>query len=100
MVIGLDNGLSPDWHQAIIWTNLSEILNENFTFSLKKLHCKMFFGKWCLFCIFLDVLILLQVIPGWVIASHLSIIYSLIHALILILVVNGIPDVSIVDTVS
>ena len=47
MVIGLDNGLLPGWHLAIIWTNagvllirslgtnFSEIWNENSTFSLK-----------------------------------------------------------------
>ena len=49
-IIGSDNGLLPDWHQAIIWTkagilligplrtNLSEILNEMHTFSFKKMH--------------------------------------------------------------
>ena len=47
-IIGSDNGLSPDWHQAIIWTNVamlliaplgtnfSGILIEIHTFSLKK----------------------------------------------------------------
>ena len=51
--IGLDNGLSPGRHQAIIWTNagifligplgtnLSEILSKIHTFSLKKMHWKM-----------------------------------------------------------
>ena len=52
-IIGSDNGLSPGWHQAIIWTsagillirtpgtNFSEILSESYTFSLKKMHFKM-----------------------------------------------------------
>ena len=51
--IGLDNGLSPDRRQAIIWTNagilltrplgtnFSEILIEIRTFSFKKVHLKM-----------------------------------------------------------
>ena len=49
-IIGSDNGLSPGWHQAIIWTNagilsiwplgtnLIEILIEILTFSFKKMH--------------------------------------------------------------
>ena len=71
-IIGLDNGLLPDWCQAIIWTNVGllligplgtnfrEILIETYTFSLKKLHLKMS-GK-CLentgheFCLSLNVL--------------------------------------------
>ena len=67
--IGSDNGLSPGRRQAIIWTNagilligplgtnLSEILNEIHTFSLKKMHLKMSFGKWRPFCLDLNVLI-------------------------------------------
>ena len=51
--IGSDNGLSPGWRQAIIWTNaaillieplgtnFSEILIEMQTFSLKKIRLKM-----------------------------------------------------------
>ena len=47
-ILGSDNGLSPGWHQAIIWsntgilligplgTNFSEILIEIYTFSRKK----------------------------------------------------------------
>ena len=50
--IGSDNGLSPDRHQAIIWTNagklligplvtnFSEILIEIYTFSFSKMHLK------------------------------------------------------------
>ena len=51
--IGSDNGLLPNWHQAIIWTivvillmgplgtNFSEIIIEIYTFSFKKMHLKM-----------------------------------------------------------
>ena len=56
-IIGSDNGLSPGWHQAIIWTNagillirplgtnLSEILIEIYTFSFKKIHLNMSSGN-------------------------------------------------------
>ena len=56
-IIGPDNGLSPGWHQAIIWTNagilliqtlgtnFSEILREIYTFPFKKMHLKMSYGK-------------------------------------------------------
>ena len=49
-IIGSDNGLSPDWRQAIIWTNAGILLiehlgtnfGENFieihVFSFKKMH--------------------------------------------------------------
>ena len=52
-IIGSDNGLSPGWCQAIIWTNagilligplrtnFSETLIKIYTFSLKKMHVKM-----------------------------------------------------------
>ena len=67
-IIGSDNGLSPGRHQAIIWTNagilliepwetnFSKILIEIHTFSLKKMHLKMLFGKWQPFCLSLNVL--------------------------------------------
>ena len=67
-IIGSDNGLSPTWWQAIIWTNagilligslgtnLSEILIEIHTFSFKKMHLKISSGKWCPFCVGLNVL--------------------------------------------
>ena len=57
-IIGLDNGLEPGWHQAIMWTNagillirtlgttFSEILIEIHIFSLKKVHMKMSSAKW------------------------------------------------------
>ena len=67
-IIGSDNGLSPGWHQAIIWTNagifLIEPLGTNFSeiligiqiFSLKKLHLKMWSAKCHPFCLGLNVL--------------------------------------------
>ena len=67
-IIGSDNGLSPGWRQAIIWTNdgillirplginFSGILIGNQTFSLKKMHLKMSSAKWCPFYLGLSVL--------------------------------------------
>ena len=67
-IIGLDNGLSPGWRQAIIWTNdgilligplgtnFSEILIEILTFSLKKIRLKMSSVKYCPFRLGLNVL--------------------------------------------
>ena len=67
-IIGSDNGLSPDWRQAIIWTNagislfgplgtnFSEILIEIHAFSFKEMHLKMLSGKWRPFCLGLNVL--------------------------------------------
>ena len=62
-IIGAVNGLLPDWHQAIIWTNdgiycllkpqeknFSKICNKIHTFSFKKMHFKMSSGKWQPFC--------------------------------------------------
>ena len=69
-IIGSNNGLLPGWRQAIIWTNavillirtlgthFSEILSEIHTFSFKKMHLKMWSGKWWPFCLGLNVLIL------------------------------------------
>ena len=66
--IGVDNGLSPGRHQAIIWTNdeilligplginFSEISIEICTFSIMKIHLKMSSGKWRPFCLGLNVL--------------------------------------------
>ena len=66
-IIGSDYGLSPDRHQAIIWTNagilligplgtnFSEILTGIQTFSLKKIHLKMSSAKWRPFCLSLNV---------------------------------------------
>ena len=67
--IGSDNGLSPDWHQAIFWTNagllsigpLRTYFNENLIkiqqFSMKKMHMKMSSAKWRPSCLGLNVLI-------------------------------------------
>ena len=61
-IIGSDNGLSPGWRQAIIWTragilligpletNFSEILIWVQTFSFKKMLLKMSSAKWRPFC--------------------------------------------------
>ena len=70
IIIGLDNGSSPAWRQAIIWTNagilligplgtnFSEILIGIQTFSFKKMHLKMLSAKWHPFCLSLNVLIM------------------------------------------
>ena len=60
-ITGTDNGLLPDWHKAIIWTNdgilligpweQTEILIEIHIFSFKKMHFKMSSGKWEPFCL-------------------------------------------------
>ena len=67
-IIGLDNGLSPGRHQAIIWTNagifligpfgtnFSEISNKILTSSFKKMHLKLASAKWRPFCLGLNVL--------------------------------------------
>ena len=68
IIIGSDTGLSPDWRQAIIWTNAGilligplgtnfiEISNEIYTFSFKKMHLKMLSAIWRLFCLGFNVL--------------------------------------------
>ena len=67
-IVGSDNGLSPDWRQAIIWTNagilligplgtnFSEILIEILAFSLKKMRLKVPSAKRQPFCLCLNVL--------------------------------------------
>ena len=69
-MIGSDNGLSPGWCQAIIWTNagilligtlgtnFSEILIEIWIFSFKKMGFKVSSAKWRPFCLGLNVLTL------------------------------------------
>ena len=64
---GSDNGLSPGWHQAIIWTNagilligplgtnFSEILIEIYIFSFTKMHLKLSSGMWRPYCLGLSV---------------------------------------------
>ena len=67
-IIGLDNGLLPDRHQAIIWTNagilligplgtkFSEILIKILTFLFNKMRFKVSSAKWRPFCLGLNVL--------------------------------------------
>ena len=67
-IIGSDNGLSPGWRQAIIWTNarillirplgtnFSEIIIRIQTFSFKKMHLKVSSEKWRPFWFGLSVL--------------------------------------------
>ena len=68
IIIGSDNGLSPEQRQAIIWTNagilsigtlgtnFSEILCKIHTFSFKKMHLNTSSAKWRPFCLGLSVL--------------------------------------------
>ena len=68
-IIGSDNGLSPEWRQAIIWTNagilsigplgtkFNEISMKIQTFPLKKMHFKMSSAKWRPFYVGLNGLI-------------------------------------------
>ena len=67
-IIGSDNGLSPGWCQAIIWTNawilligplgtnFSEISIKIHIFSFMKMHLKMSSGNWQPSCLGLNVL--------------------------------------------
>ena len=67
-IIGSDNGLSPRWRQAIIWTSagilligllgttFSEILIKIQTFPFKKVHLKLSSAKWRPFCLGLNLL--------------------------------------------
>ena len=69
--IGSGNGLSPDWHQAIMWanagilligplrTNFSEFITGILTFSLKKVRLKVSSAKWRPCCLGLNVLSIL-----------------------------------------
>ena len=68
IIVGSDNGLSPDRRQAIIWTNdgilligslgtnFSEILFTIYKFSFRKMLLKMSSGKWRPSCLGLNVL--------------------------------------------
>ena len=68
IIIGSDNGLSPDRRQAIIWTNakilvigprgtnFSDILIGIQAFSFKKMHLKMSSAKWRPVCLDLNIL--------------------------------------------
>ena len=75
-IVGSDSGLSPGRHLAIIWANdgilligtlganLSDILIEIHTFSLKKIHLKMSSAKWWLLGLGRNVLIIhLPLVP-------------------------------------
>ena len=67
-IIGSDNGLSPGWRQAIIWTNAGILLigplGTNFSeisikiqiFSFTKMCLKVSSAKWCPFWLGLNVL--------------------------------------------
>ena len=80
-IIGSDNVLSPGRRQAIIWPNagifiieplgtkFSEILIKIYTFSFKKMHLKMSFGKWRPFCLGLYVLTQCSVTRAYMHAS-------------------------------
>ena len=84
-IIGLDNGLSPDRRQAIIWTNagilllgpigtnFSEILIEINTFSFKKKRLKMSSGKWRPFCLGLNVLNPVRIHYTRMFLSHMAV---------------------------
>ena len=75
VIIGSDNGLSPVRRQAIIWTNAGilsiEPLGTNFSetiigiqrFSFGKLHLNMSSAKWRPFCLGLNVLMDLLIVP-------------------------------------
>ena len=66
-IIGSDNGLSPGWRQAIIWTsaeifiigslatNFNEILIKLYIFSYKEIHLNMSSGNSRPFCLGLNV---------------------------------------------
>ena len=72
IIIGSDNGLSPDRRQTIIWTNdwllsigpLRTYCSENLIriqhFSLKKMHVKMASAKWRPTCLRINVLMIAQ----------------------------------------
>ena len=65
-IISSDNGLSPGWHQATIWTNvgillvrtlgtnLGDILSNIHIGSFKKMNFKMSSAKWRQFCLCLN----------------------------------------------
>ena len=84
VTIGPDNGLSPNRHQAIIWTNadllsirtlginFSEILIEMHIFSFKKTYLKMSSIKWRPFYLRLNMLTMIQSLIGcWLVLAEL-----------------------------
>ena len=82
IIIGSDNGLSPDRRQAIIWTNAEILLIgplgtnaseiEIHTLSFTKMHLRISFGKWRPFCLSLDVLTHWERQLGWKFAKLFS----------------------------
>ena len=90
-IIGSDNGLSPGWRQAIIWTNagilsigplgtnFSEILIEILTFWFKKMHLKMSSAKWRPFCLRLNVLLTQSTLAYWCMCLAAMVITGLDH---------------------
>ena len=86
--IGWDTGLSPGWHQAIIstnagilliqtlGTNVSVIISEIHTFSMKKMHLKTSV-KWCPFCLSLN----LSMHAFWLVSWKISIIIHIVKTI-------------------
>ena len=88
-ITGSDNGLSPGWRQAIIWTNagmlligplgtnFSDNLIEILAFSFKKMRLKVLSAKWRPFCLHLNVLNYLKcsAILQWNILNEAALIY-------------------------
>ena len=84
-IIVSDNGLSPGWRQAIIWTNagilwigpyganFSEILIEILTFSFTKMSLKVSSMKWRPFCLGLNVLTVVTVVLWYIYWIHPSV---------------------------
>ena len=101
IIIGSDNGLSPDRRQAIILTNagilligtlgtnFSEILIEIHTFSFKKMRFKMLATKWRPFCLSLNELSDLIIV--WIhqlsssITMNIALLYGLLKSFLRIL---------------
>ena len=85
----LDNDLSPDRCQAIIWNNagilligplgtkFNEILILIHTFLFKKIHLKMLSGKWRPFCLGLNVCPYMIVVTDHGQSSYLGCFFSL-----------------------
>ena len=82
--IGSDNGLSPGWRQAIIWTNagilligplgtnFSGTLIKIYTFLFKKMHMKMSSGNWRPCCSGLNVLTLLVLMTEYLFQNKVN----------------------------
>ena len=91
-IIDSNNGLSPGWRHAIIWTNvgnmlvgnlvtnLSEILSEIHTFSFKIMHLEISSAKWQPFCHSLTVLTHLRSGYHMIMVPYIMMSISLINA--------------------